>query len=199
MSVQNLWVAQKCAFIVKSAIFTFFCPFFKKFIRKTWANRFRGVRVLWAHSGAKKLEKLSKIHVFPILSPRSEPKVLLRPGIGLPTFFWWIWKKNGPKKCKNCGFSNKSTFLGHPQILNRHIRSLETLFMKCNKILFEKCKIGVILRYHASQILIKLIQEHWFFLARTWAFFGGWRILEVGISVTGAPGDPKIFFWDIPP
>ena len=114
-------------------------------------------------------------------------------------FLMNLKKKNVPKKCKNCGFSNKSTFLGHPQILNRHSRSLETLFMKCTKILFEKCKIGVILRYHASQILIKLIQEHWFFLARTWAFLGGWRILEVGISVTSAPGDPKIFFWDIPP
>ena len=36
------------------------------------------------------------LFVFPVLSPRSEPKVLLRPGISLPTFFWWILKKNGP-------------------------------------------------------------------------------------------------------
>ena len=34
--------------------------FFKKFIRKTWANRFRGVRVLWTHSGATKREKRAK-------------------------------------------------------------------------------------------------------------------------------------------
>ena len=31
--------------------------FLKKFIRKTWANRFQGVRVLWAHSRATKREK----------------------------------------------------------------------------------------------------------------------------------------------
>ena len=113
MSVQNLWVAQKCAFIGKSAICTWFWSIFFKFIRKTWANRFRRVRVLWAHSGATKWEKHRFLIVFWVLSPRSEPKVLLRPGIGLPAFFWWILKKNGPSKCKNCGFYNKSAFLGH--------------------------------------------------------------------------------------
>ena len=88
MSVQNLWVAQKCAFIGKSAIFTFFWSiFFFKFIRKMWENQFRGVRVLWAHSGATKLENQCFLFVFPILSPQSEPKVLLRPRIGLPAFF----------------------------------------------------------------------------------------------------------------
>ena len=50
-----------------------------------------------------------------------------------------------------------------------------TLFMEITKILFEKCKIGVILRSDASHILIKLVQEHWFFLAWTRAFLGFWR------------------------
>ena len=109
---------------------------------------FKNMTTLYALTGdveenTKAIEKIDFWSFFDGFSrflPWSELKVLLRPGIGLPTFFWWIWKKNGPKKCKNCGFYNKSTFLGHPQILNRHSRSLETLFMKCTKILFEKCK-----------------------------------------------------------
>ena len=38
--------------------YIFLVHFFFKFIRKTWANQFRGVRVLWAHSGVTKLENL---------------------------------------------------------------------------------------------------------------------------------------------
>ena len=41
-----------------------FGPFFFKFIRKTWENQFRGVRVLWTHSGATKPEKRSKKFIF---------------------------------------------------------------------------------------------------------------------------------------
>ena len=67
--------------------YIFLVHFFFKFIRKTWANQFRGVRVLLAHSGVTKLENQCFLLVFPVLSPRSELKVLLRPRIGLPEFF----------------------------------------------------------------------------------------------------------------
>ena len=56
-----------------------------------------------------------------------------------------------------------------------------TLLMEIAKILFEKCKIGVILRSHESHILIKLVQQHWVFFALNMNIFG---ILEVRISVT---------------
>ena len=91
MSVQNLWVAQKCAFIGKSAIFTFFWSIFflnssekrgqTDFGRKSTLGSLRGNKT------GKTSKKLSKNIDFRVLSPWSEPKVLLRPRIGFPAFF----------------------------------------------------------------------------------------------------------------
>ena len=52
-------------------------------------------------------------------------------------------------------------------------------------------KIESFLSSHASHILIKLVREHWFFFGLKMSIF---RILEVSISLTSVPGDPKIFF-----
>ena len=51
---------EMCFYCKIRNFYIFMVHFFFKFIRKTWANRFRGVRVLWAHSGATKREKRAK-------------------------------------------------------------------------------------------------------------------------------------------
>ena len=51
---------EMCFYCKIRNFYIFTVHFFFKFIRKTWANRFRGVRVLWAHSRATKREKRPK-------------------------------------------------------------------------------------------------------------------------------------------
>ena len=66
-----------------------------------------------------------------------------------------------------------------------------TLLLTCTKILFKKCKIGVILRSHASHILIRSVREHWFFWAWLRAFSGFWGSIS---RWPVRPGTRKFFF-----
>ena len=119
------------------SIFTWFWSiFFSNSSEKRGQTNSRGVRVLWAHSGASKLEKQSKINVFWSFFARFSHFVApewaqstLTPRNQFAHVFLMNLKKNGPTSCTNWRFSNKSTFLGRPKILNQNSRRVEVRYV----------------------------------------------------------------------